>query len=156
LVHSLLHSGVSGFRSTTPAEVVVRRRWISTIAYMSDELPAHVGDRPRTFIVNTDTCDRGGSHWVVFQFPLVGPAEYFDLAGKRTGNVSPPFRQCPDVQRTAILLLFVSNPTRRHRHLRTVLPVLLQTETSRNGPAGHSEILFHRLFKRKRGYNFKI
>ena len=28
------------------------------------------------------------------------------------------------------LLLFVSNPTRRHRHLRTVLPVLLQTETS--------------------------
>ena len=113
----------------------MRRRWISTIAYMSDELPAHVGDRPRTFIVNTDTCDRGGSHWVAFQFPLVGPAEFFDLAGKRTGNLSPPFRQCPDVQRTAILLLFVSNPTRRHRHLRTVLPVLLQTETSRNGPA---------------------
>jgi hypothetical protein len=41
------------------------------------------------------------------------------FAGKRTENVSPPFRQ-----RTAILLLFVSNPTRRHRHLRTVLPVL--------------------------------
>jgi hypothetical protein len=51
------------------------------------------------------------------------------FAGKRTGNVSPPFRQR---QRTAILLLFVSNPTRRYRHLRTVLPVLLQTETSRN------------------------
>ena len=26
----------------------------------------------RTFIVNTDTCDRGGSHWVAFHFPLVG------------------------------------------------------------------------------------
>jgi hypothetical protein len=24
----------------------------------ADELPAHVGVRPRTFIVNTDTCDR--------------------------------------------------------------------------------------------------
>ena len=62
--------------------------------------------------------------------------------GKRTGNVSSPFPQRPDRQRTAILLLFVSNPT--HRHLRTVLPVLLQTETSRNGSAGHSERLFHR------------
>jgi hypothetical protein len=28
----------------------------------ADELQAHVGVRPRTFIVNTDTCDRGGSH----------------------------------------------------------------------------------------------
>ena len=110
----------------------------------ADELPFHVGVKPHTFIVNTDTCDRGGSHWVAFQFPLVGPAEFFDLAGKRTGNVSPPFRQCPDVQRTAILLLFVSNPTRRHRHMRTVLSVLLQLETSRKGAARHSERLFPR------------
>ena len=26
----------------------------------ADRLPSHVGVRPRTFIVNTDTCDRGG------------------------------------------------------------------------------------------------
>jgi hypothetical protein len=45
---------------------------------------------------------------------------------------------------------------RRHRYLRTVLPVLLQTETSRNGAAGHSERLFHRWFKRKREQTFKI
>ena len=102
----------------------------------ADELPAHVGARPRTFIVNTDTCDRGGSHRVAFHFPLVGPAEFSDSLGN-----APPFRQRLDRQRTAILLLFVSNPTRRHRHLRTVL---LQTETSRNGAAGHSERLFHR------------
>jgi len=38
----------------------------------ADELPAHVG--VRTFIVNTDTCDRGGSHWVAFHFPHVGNA----------------------------------------------------------------------------------
>jgi hypothetical protein len=48
---------------------------------LRDELPSHVGVRPRTFIVNTDTCDRGGSHWVAFHFPLVGPAEFFDSLG---------------------------------------------------------------------------
>jgi hypothetical protein len=37
--------------------------------------------RKRTFIVNTDTCDRGGSHWVAFPFPLVEPAEFFDSLG---------------------------------------------------------------------------
>jgi hypothetical protein len=73
-----------------------------------------------------------------------GIRRIFRFAGKCTGNVSPPFRQRPDRQRTAILLLLVSNPTRRHRHLRTVLPVLIQTETSRNGAAGHREILFYR------------
>ena len=73
-----------------------------------------------------------------------GTRRIFRFARKRIGNVSPPFRQRPDRQRTIILLMFVSNPTRRHRHLRTILPVLLQTETSRNGAAGHSERLFHR------------
>jgi hypothetical protein len=53
----------------------------STTVCCADELPAHVGVRPRTFIVNTDTCDRGGSHWVAFLFPLVGPAEFFDSLG---------------------------------------------------------------------------
>jgi hypothetical protein len=71
----------------------------ATMCY-ADELPAYVGVGSRTFIVNTDTCDRGGSHWVAFHFS----------AGKRTGNVSPPYRELPDRQRTAILLLFVSNP----------------------------------------------
>jgi hypothetical protein len=47
----------------------------------TDELPDHVGVRPRTFIVNTDNGDRGRSHWVAFHFPLVGPAEFFDLLG---------------------------------------------------------------------------
>ena len=75
----------------------------------ADELPAHVGVSHCTFIVNTDTCDRGGSHRMVFHFPRVGP-RMFRFAGKRTGSVSPPFRQCPDRQRTAMLLLFVSNP----------------------------------------------
>ena len=47
----------------------------------ANELPDHVGVRPQTFIVNTDTCDRDGSHWVAFHFPLVGHAEFFDSLG---------------------------------------------------------------------------
>ena len=47
----------------------------------ADELPTQVGVSARTFIVNTDTWDRGGSHWVAFHFPLVGPAEFFDSLG---------------------------------------------------------------------------
>ena len=72
----------------------------------AEELPAHVGVRPRTFIVNTDAYDRCGSHWVAFHFPLVGSAEFVDSHRKRTGNVSLPFRQRP---RIAMLLLFVSS-----------------------------------------------
>jgi hypothetical protein len=47
----------------------------------ANELPAHVGVRPGTFIVNTDACDRGRRHWMTFHFPLVGPAEFFDSLG---------------------------------------------------------------------------
>jgi hypothetical protein len=36
----------------------------------ANEIPANVGVEPRTFIVNTDTCDRGGSHLVTFHFPM--------------------------------------------------------------------------------------
>jgi hypothetical protein len=37
-----------------------------------------------------------------------GTGQIFRFPGKRIGNVSPPFRQRPDRQRTALLLLFVS------------------------------------------------
>ena len=52
----------------------------ATMCY-ADELPARVGARPHTFIVNTDACDRGRSHWVTFHFPQVGPPELFDSLG---------------------------------------------------------------------------
>jgi hypothetical protein len=38
------------------------------IVCCSDELSDHVGVRHRIVIINTDTCDGGGSHWVAFQF----------------------------------------------------------------------------------------
>ena len=66
-------------------------------------------------------CGGGGGHVRSWRKSLggvslspLGIRRIFRFAGKRTGNVSQPFRQR---QRTAILLLFVSNPTRRHRHL---------------------------------------
>ena len=52
-----------------------------TIVCCADELPDHVEFRSRTFIVNTDMCERSGSHWVAFHFPLMGPAEFFDSLG---------------------------------------------------------------------------
>ena len=52
-----------------------------TTVCCADELPDHVGVRPRTFIVNTDMYDCSGSNWVAFHFPLVGPAEFFDSLG---------------------------------------------------------------------------
>jgi len=56
----------------------------ATMCY-ANELPAHVGARPRMFIVNTDTYDRGGSHWVVFHFPQVGNAP--EMYHRRFANV---------------------------------------------------------------------
>ena len=42
----------------------------ATLCY-TDELPAHVGVRTRSLIVNADTCDCGVSQLVAFHFPLV-------------------------------------------------------------------------------------
>ena len=88
-----------------------------------DELPVYVGIRSRAFIVNTDTCERGGVSLSPRETRII-----FRFAGKRTGNVSPPFRQRSHRQRIQILLLFNSNPIRRHRHLLTALTVLLQAK----------------------------
>jgi hypothetical protein len=48
-------------------------------------------------IVNTDTYDRGGSHWVAFHFPLLGSAEFVHSLGnapetylRRFANVNEP------------------------------------------------------------------
>jgi hypothetical protein len=53
-----------------------------------DCLYACIGDVTvaRTFIVNTDTCDRGGSHWLAFHFPLVGLA-VFIISGQDKWSV---------------------------------------------------------------------
>jgi hypothetical protein len=93
----------------------------------TDELPAHVGVRQRMFIVNTDTCDRGGSHWVAFPFPLVGPAEFFDSQENAPETYHRRFANVNGPQ-----YYYYPNSTRQHRHLPTAFPVMLQTETSRN------------------------
>lgn len=47
----------------------------------ADELPAHVTDEPKFYVVNTDERRRPGKHWVLFYFPTEGPAEFFDVMG---------------------------------------------------------------------------
>ena len=73
----------------------------------ADELPLHVGVKPHTFIVNTDTPDRGWRHWVAFHFPLVGPPEFFDSMASAPetyhlsfvkfliDNYGPQYHYCP-------------------------------------------------------------
>ena len=124
---------------------------------------------PRTFVVNTDTCDRSGSHWVAFHFPLEGSTEFVDSLGTHR-KCSGPARSSS--MRTRAIMAEVTgwrftfsswdppnfsirwethwkritavSPTSTDRNTTTVrlkfnptiptpaLPVLLQTETSRN------------------------
>jgi hypothetical protein len=46
---------------------------------------------PRIFIVNTDTHDQPGKHWVCFYFPQDGPTEFFDSLGKHPQFYSKMF-----------------------------------------------------------------
>ena len=47
----------------------------------SDRLPPTPLQRPATLIVNADSSNKPGSHWLVFYFPRKGPAEFFDSMG---------------------------------------------------------------------------
>jgi hypothetical protein len=47
----------------------------------ADQLPARAENRAQSFVVNTDSCNREGTHWVAFHFPKEGPAEFFDSFG---------------------------------------------------------------------------
>jgi hypothetical protein len=39
----------------------------------ADQLPARVENRAQSFVVNTVSCDREGTHWVAFHFPKEDP-----------------------------------------------------------------------------------
>ena len=69
-----------------------------TTVCCADELPTHEGVKPRTFIVNTDTCDLGGNHWVAFHFPLVGSSEFVDSLGNATETYHRRFANVPGPQ----------------------------------------------------------
>jgi hypothetical protein len=90
----------------------------------ADELPDHVGVRPRTFIVNTDTCDRGGSHWVAFHFPHVGPAEYFDSLGN-----------APETYYRRFTNVLIVNGSQYYYRSPTPVDCIACTMSSRNGAA---------------------
>jgi hypothetical protein len=51
-----------------------------------------------TIVVNTDSCDREGTHWVAFHFPKEGPAEFFDS-----------FRRAPDTYHCRFRNVLIAN-----------------------------------------------
>ena len=68
-----------------------RRRRKKTVC-CADQLPVRVQNRAQSFVVNTDSCDREGTHWVVFHFPKEGPAELFDSFEQAPETSHPCFR----------------------------------------------------------------
>jgi hypothetical protein len=50
--------------------------------FASDQLKFRVTKRPCCMIVNTDTSNLPGSHWVAIYFDVKGDAEYFDSFGR--------------------------------------------------------------------------
>jgi hypothetical protein len=58
-----------------------------------DELSSitNVSVLPRIFIVNTDTHDQPGKHWVSLYLPQDGPVEFFDPLGKEPKFYSEMF-----------------------------------------------------------------
>lgn len=52
-----------------------------------------VSTLPRIFIVNTDTHDKPGKHWVCLYFPYDGPLEFFDSLGKHPKFYSKMFEK---------------------------------------------------------------
>ena len=46
--------------------------------YASDKLPVQVDKYPKVYVVNVDSSDRHGSHWVAFYFSCSEKAEFFD------------------------------------------------------------------------------
>jgi hypothetical protein len=58
----------------------------------TDQLPARVESRAQSFVVNTDSCDHKGTHWVAFHFPKEGPAEFFDSFGRAPETYYRRFR----------------------------------------------------------------
>ena len=58
----------------------------------ADQIPARVESRPQSFVVNTDSWDREGTHWVAVHFPKEGPAEFFDSSGRAPETYNRRFR----------------------------------------------------------------
>ena len=60
----------------------------------ADKLPARVESRAQSFLVNTDSCDREGIHWVAFHFLKDGPAEFFDSSDEHRKRITVASETC--------------------------------------------------------------
>jgi hypothetical protein len=59
-----------------------------------DQLPlSNISNLPKIFIVNTDTHDLPGTHWVCIYIPHDGPIEFFDSLGHHPAFYSKLFEK---------------------------------------------------------------
>ena len=56
-----------------------------------DQLPNKIKKKPSLYIVNTDPIRLPGTHWISLYFPILGPAEFFDSAGRHPSFYHPNF-----------------------------------------------------------------
>lgn len=65
--------------SALKADIFARR--VFRGIFPRDGLPAFVVSKPSIYVINTDTHDRPGLHWVAVFFDSFGYCEYFDSFG---------------------------------------------------------------------------
>lgn len=59
----------------------------------ADELPRYVLSYPSAYVVNTDSSDEAGKHWLAFFFDSDGIAEFFDSYGGVPGDYDSNFQR---------------------------------------------------------------
>ena len=65
---------------------------VFTSVVPSDRLPDTVLEKPRGFIVNVDTSDGPGSHWVAIYLTADGKGEFMDTYGQKPSYYSENFK----------------------------------------------------------------
>lgn len=75
---------------------IKQNEWLQrycTGVYASNTIPKEFNTLPSCFIMNTDSSDLPGTHWVAVYLSLYGPHEFFDSYGRTQSVVAPIFRK---------------------------------------------------------------
>ena len=64
---------------------------VFTSVLPSDHLPDTVSEKPRGFIVNVDSSDGPGTHWIAIYLTRDGEGEFMDSYGQQPSNYSENF-----------------------------------------------------------------
>jgi len=64
---------------------------VFTSVLPSDRLPDTISEKPRGFIVNVDSSDALGAHWIAIYLTRDGEGEFMDSYGQQPSNYSENF-----------------------------------------------------------------